>query len=83
MSRGIENRITALTAALQRRQMEQALPVDSLSASLFAWGQELVALDEQGKIELLEALNSPSKDGTAGLDLDMASLERMIGEAKL
>lgn len=78
MSKGIDNRITALADALRRRQMEQALPVDPLSASLFSLERELAALDEQDKIELLEALNSPSEDGAACLDFDMEDLERWI-----
>ena len=34
----IDTRIAALSAALQRRQMEQAAPVDPLSASLWSLG---------------------------------------------
>lgn len=74
----IESRIVDLNKALERRRMEQEAPVDPLSASLFAWGRELTALDEQGKAELLEELNKPGEDGTMGLDLDMEALERMI-----
>lgn len=80
LSKSIENRIIALADALRRWQMEQAQPVDPLSASLFAWGQELAALDEQGKVELLEQLNQGGDDGTMGLDLDMDALEQMIDD---
>ena len=77
MSKSVENRITALAAALRRRQMEQAAPVD-LSASLFELGRELAALDEQSKAALLEAANNPGDGETGGLGLTMEDLERWI-----
>ena len=76
----IETRLAALADAIRRRQMEQGDPIDPLSASMFSWERELAALDEQGKDALLEALNDCGVDGTAGLDLDMEPLERMIEE---
>ena len=58
----IETRIAALSAALQRRQMEQAAPVDPLSASLWALGAELAALDEAGLAAEAEALGITPDD---------------------
>lgn len=76
----VDARITALTAAFQRRQTEQAAPADPLSASLFEMGRELAALDEQGKAALLEALNSLDDDETDSLDLSMEDIDRMIAD---
>lgn len=45
----IDTRIAALSAVLQRRQMEQEAPEDDLSKSLREWGQELAALDDDSK----------------------------------
>ncbi len=53
MDKSISARIAALTDAVQRRQMEQDIPVDSLSESLYELGAELAALDDLGV--LLEA----------------------------
>ncbi len=53
MNKSISARIAALTDAVQRRQMEQDMPVDSLSESLYELGAELAALDDLGV--LLEA----------------------------
>lgn len=58
----IDARITALTAALQRRQMEQAAPIDPLSASLWELGAELAALDEAGLAAEAEALGITPDD---------------------
>ncbi len=53
MNKSISARIAALTDAVQRRQMEQDMPVDPLSESLYELGAELAALDDLGV--LLEA----------------------------
>ena len=58
----IDTRIAALSAALQRRQMEQAAPVDPLSASLWSLGEELAALDEAGLAAEAEALGITPDD---------------------
>ena len=78
MSKSVENRITALADALRRRQMEQAAPVDPLSASLFELGRELATLDERGKAALLEVSNNPGDGETGGLGLTMEDLEKWI-----
>lgn len=76
----IDTRITALTVALQRRKMEQVAPIDPLSASLFELERELAALDERGKVALLEALNNPDDDETDSLNLSMEDIEQMIAD---
>lgn len=76
----IDARIAALAEAIKRRAMEQEAPVDPLSLSLEEFQNWLAALDEAGRAELLEELNSPSEDGTAGLDLDAEALERFIAD---
>lgn len=76
----IEARIEHIAEELRRRAMEQEWPLDDLSASLYEMGRELAGLDAQGKAALLEELNTPSADGTAGLNLTMQDLEKMIGE---
>jgi len=53
MNKSISARIAVLTDKIQRRQMEQAVPVDPLSESLYELGAELAALDDFGV--LLEA----------------------------
>ena len=54
--------------------------MDDLSRSLYDMGRELAALDEQGKTELLEAMNMPSEDGTMGLNLNVDDLEQFISD---
>lgn len=71
-------RLAALETALELRKLERELPVDDLSRSLFELGRELAGLNERGKLDLLDALNTPSKDGTMGLNLGMDDLERFI-----
>ncbi len=56
MDKSIRTRIEALTDALQQRKMEQALPVDPLSQSLYEMGAELAALDELGVIRTAHEL---------------------------
>ena len=68
----IDARIAALAEAIEMRKMEQEAPVDDLSKSLYEMGQELAALDEQGKAELLQSLNGN------GLNLSLDDLERFI-----
>ena len=76
----IEGRIIYLSKFLEQRKMEQEAPVDPLSLSLEEFQNWLTTLDEAGRAELLEELNSPSEDGTAGLDLDVEALERLIAD---
>ena len=78
----IDAKITALAEAIKRQQMEQEVPVDDLSKSLFEFEQEIIAMSEQDKAALLESLNQPGEDGTPGLDLTPEDLERVIGEMK-
>ncbi len=80
MNNRIDARIAAIADALERKRMEQEAPEDDLSRSLREFGRELARLDEPGKAALLERLNTPGEDGTAGLNLDMEAIERMIGE---
>lgn len=70
----IDTRIAALSAVLQRRQMEQEVPEDDLSKSLREWGQELAALDEDGKAAPLQSLNE------SGLSLNVDAFERFIAD---
>ncbi len=56
MDKSISARIAALTDAFQRRKMEQALPIDPLSQSLYDMGAELAALDELGVIKTAHEL---------------------------
>lgn len=72
MNNRIDARIAALAEAIEMRKMEQEAPVDDLSKSLYEMGQELAALDEQGKAELLQSLNGN------GLNLSLDDLERFI-----
>lgn len=65
----IENRIATLAAALQRRQMEQALPVDPLSASLYDFAAKMAQLDPEG-IAALAA--ETDEDGQQILTLEQA-----------
>lgn len=74
----IDARIAALAEAIERRKMEQEAPVDDLSRSLFNLRRELAELDTLGKSALLKELNTPSEGGTAGLDLTLEELEKMI-----
>lgn len=74
----VKTRLAALETALELRKLEQAWPVDDLSKSLYELGRELAGLDERGRLDLLDALNTPSEDGTAGLDLTLEELEKMI-----
>lgn len=71
----VDSRLAALASALERRRLEQTEPIDPLSASLYAFEEEMANLDHLGKVVLLEELNGD------GLGLDMADLERMIREA--
>lgn len=76
----IDSRIISLQKAIEARRMEMEAPIDPLSLSLYDLQRWAAGLDEQGKAELLEALNAPGEDGTAGLDLDRETLDQMIGE---
>lgn len=80
LNNSIEARIEAIAEAIKRRAIEQETPVDDLSRSLYDMGRELAALDEQGKTELLEAMNMPSEDGTMGLNLNVDDLEQFISD---
>lgn len=81
MRNRIDSRVAALTAAIQRRKLEQTMPVDSLSKSLIGLGQELSSLDELGRLSMLAELNDYDPlDGSGCLDLTMADLTRMIGD---
>lgn len=77
MNNRINARIVALAEAVERRKMEQEAPVDDLSRSLFEFGQELAALNEQGKAELLQGLNED------GLNWDADAFERLISDYAL
>ncbi len=77
MNNRVNARLAALAEAVRRRQMERALPVDGLSRSLMNFADELAALDNQGKVALLEQLNRPDEDGP-GLGLTPEDLARMI-----
>lgn len=74
----IKTRLAVLEEALELRRLAQTEPVDDLSQSLFNLRQELAGLDERGKLDLLDALNTPSEDGTAGLDLTLEELKKII-----
>ena len=70
----IDTRIAALSAVLQRRQMEQEAPEDYLSKSLREWGQELAALDDDSKSALLQSLNE------SWLSLNVDAFEQFIAD---
>lgn len=70
----IDTRIAALSAVLQRRQMEQEAPEDDLSKSLREWGQELAALDDDSKSALLQSLNE------SWLSLNVDAFEQFIAD---
>lgn len=76
----IDARIIYLSKLLEQRKMEEEAPVDPLSLSLEEFQNWITTLDEPGRAELLEELNSPSEDGTAGLDLYVEALERFIAD---
>lgn len=74
----IENRLTAIADALERRAMVQEMPVDGLSKSLFDLQAELATLDEQGKTALLEAMNNPTDGESGSLNLSRENFEKFI-----
>ena len=78
----IDARIAALAVELERRRLLQEEPLDPLSASLYELGRELAGLDALGKSALLKELNTPSEGGTAGLDLTLEELEKIITNFK-
>lgn len=81
MRNRIDSRVAALAAAIQRRRLEQAMPVDALSKSLIGLGQEFSSLDELGRLALLAELNdSDQLDGSGCLDLTEVDLARMIDD---
>lgn len=81
MSNRIDSRIAALAAAIQRRRLEQAMPVDALSKNLIGFGRELSNLDELGRLAMLAELNdSDPLDGSGCLNLTEMDLNRMIGD---
>lgn len=63
---GIEQRISALAAAVRRREFDRAGPVDGLSASMFELEDELLSLDIPGKALLLAELNKEIPDDESG-----------------
>lgn len=78
----IKTRLAALETALELRKLEREWPMDDLSKSLYELGRELAGLDTLGKSALLKELNTPSEDGTAGLDLTLEELEKIITNFK-
>lgn len=74
MNSAILKRLAALQAFADRQRLLQTEPLDPLSASLYAFEDEMANLDDLGKVALLEELNGD------GLWLDMADLEQMIRE---
>lgn len=74
----VENRLTALASALELRRLEQIAPVDNLSQSLFDLRAELAVLDEQGKRELLAALNDPDDGESDSLRLSADDINKFI-----
>ena len=78
----INSRIINLQKAIEARRMEQEAPIDLLSLSLYELQGWASGLDGQGKATLLEALNTPGEDGTAGLDLDMEAIDKMLADLK-
>lgn len=65
----IDARLRALSVALEVRRLEQAIPVDDLSRSLYAFVDEMASLDEIG-IAALAGLTD--EDGNAILTLAQA-----------
>lgn len=78
----INSRIIDLQNAIEARRMDQEAPIDPISLSLYELQGWAAGLDEQGKAALLEALNTPGEDGTAGLDLDMEAIDKILADLK-
>ena len=76
----VENRLTALASAIERRQLEQVAPIDPLSASLFALEKELAGLDAAGKVQLLTELNNPADTESGSLHLSLGDVEKFISD---
>lgn len=58
----LHKRIDALARAFERRRLEQAAPIDPLSASLWEFGAQLAALDNLGAIAEAAELGINSED---------------------
>lgn len=81
MNDSIEKRIAAISVELERRRLLQTEPLDPLSASLYAFAEELAGLDALGKSALLYGLNHGDPlEGTMGLNLSVEDLERFIAD---
>lgn len=65
----IDARLRALSAALEARRLEQAIPADGLSRSLYAFGDEMAGLDEIGVAALAAETD---EDGRQILTLEEA-----------
>lgn len=78
MNNSIESRLTALADALERRAMQQQEPIDGLSRGLFDLRTELAALDEQGKMDLLTAMNNLDDGESDSLRLSTDDINKFI-----
>ena len=65
----IDARLRALSVALEVRRLEQAIPVDDLSRSLYAFVDEMASLDEIG---LAALAGMADEDGKPILTLTQA-----------
>lgn len=77
MNNRVDARIAALAEAVERRRLVQEEPIDPLSASLFAFEEEMTGLDEIGVAALAAATD---EDGRQILTLEEA--QRMVDDFK-
>ena len=78
----IEARISALAAAVRRRQFANEGPVDALSQSLFEMEGEFLGLDDLGKAAFLAELNREDEDGAEGVGIEPETLEQWIADIR-
>ncbi len=76
----IDKRLAALVAEIERRRQIQEEPLDTLSASLYDFADELRQLDVLGRAALLEELNRDGDifDDSVGCNLTTDKLDEFI-----
>ncbi len=78
----IDKCLAALVAEVERRRQMQEDPLDSLSASLYDFADELGQLDALGRAVMLEELSRGGDifDDSGGLDLSADDLDRFVSD---
>lgn len=74
----IEARIAVLAAEVRRRQFADEGPIDGLSQSLENFEEELLSLDDLGKVAFLAELNQEREDGSGVIGLMPEALDKWI-----